>query len=168
LVSRIHKHNSFAVIGYVLRNWKAKIGRPPNPNCDVDDFLGDLRHRSRTSRTSGATFFDRPADLSVGPVRALVSGSCLASDLETLLPVFFEENLETSSGQVSFDVVGEDALSSLESANTIVHQRPLLHDRDTGDPSLLRNLRGGLAPPRQIMRERLRRTQTRPSSQLLE
>lgn len=161
LVLRIHRHNSFTVMGYVLRNWKAKIGAASESEVgDVHDLLEDLRHHSCTSQTSGARFFDRLADLSVGPVRALVSGSCLASDLETVLPMFFEGDLQMSSWQTSFDIVGEDVLSSLESANTIVYHRPQVLDRDIGDPDPLRKL---LTLPRRIESERLCRAQTRQS-----
>jgi hypothetical protein len=117
VVLRIHLQDSFALNGYVLRNWRAKIEAASE--CELDDvenFLQDLRHHSRTSKTPGASFFDQLDNLSVGPVRALVSGSCLLSDLETVLPMFFEGELQTSTWQTSFDIVSEETLASLESA----------------------------------------------------
>src|SRR5260370_42665067 len=104
VVLRIHQQDAFTLKGYVLRNWKAKIEAASECELgDVEEFLEDLRHHSRTSRTSGASFFDRLDDLGVGPVRALVSGSCLFLDLETVLPMFFEGELQMSSWQASFD-----------------------------------------------------------------
>jgi hypothetical protein len=116
VVLRIHLQDLFTLNGYVLRNWKAKIEAASKSEIsDVEDFLEDLRHHSRTSQTSGASFFNRLDKLSVGPIRALVSGSCLLSDLETVLPMFFEGELQTPSWQTPFDIIGEDALTSLES-----------------------------------------------------
>jgi hypothetical protein len=100
--------NSYTLTGYVLRDWKAKIKSASQCELgDVEVFLEDLRHHSRTSSASGAEFFDRLDGLSVGPVRAFVSGSCLVHELDTVLPMFFREEFGLS-WQRSFDIVGED------------------------------------------------------------
>jgi hypothetical protein len=109
--------NSYTLTGYVLRDWKTKIETASQ--CELDDvevFLEDLRHHSRTSPASGAGFFDRLEGLSVGPLRAFVSGSCLVHELDTVLPMFFKEEIGLSSWQTSFDIVGEDVLTSSGSA----------------------------------------------------
>jgi hypothetical protein len=101
-----------------LQNWEAKIEAVSECELgDVEGFLEDLRHHSRTSRVLGATFFDCLAGLDVGPIRGLVSGSCLVHELDTILPMFFKEVLELSPWQRSFDIVGEDFLTSLKSSN---------------------------------------------------
>ena len=75
VVLRIHLQDSFALTGYVLRNWEAKIEAASKSELDdVEDFLEDLRHHSRTAQTSGSSFFGRLDNLSVGPIRAFVSG----------------------------------------------------------------------------------------------
>ena len=92
-----------------MRDWKTKI--EPASQCELDDveaFLEDLRHHSRTSPASGAGFFNRLDGLSVGPVRAFVSGSCLVHELDTVLPMFFDDEFGRSFWQRCFDVVGED------------------------------------------------------------
>jgi hypothetical protein len=109
VILRFHTRNSSTLTGYVLQDWKTKIEIASQ--CELDDvevFLEDLRHHSRTSPVSGAGFFERLDGLSVGPVRAFVSGSCLVHELDTVLPMFFTEEFELSSWQRSFDVVGED------------------------------------------------------------
>jgi hypothetical protein len=101
--------NSCTLTGYVLRDWKTKI--ETTSQCELDDvevFLEDVRHHSRTSPASGAGFFDRLDGVNVGPVRAFVSGSCLVHELDTVLPMFFGEEFALSSWQRSFDIVGED------------------------------------------------------------
>jgi hypothetical protein len=101
--------NSYTLTGYVLQDWKTKIETASQCELgDVEVFLEDLRHHSRTSSASGAGFFDRLDGLSVGPVRAFVSGSCLVHELDTVLPMFFNKEFGRSFWQRSFDVVGDD------------------------------------------------------------
>src|SRR5271168_1761702 len=69
VILRFHMQNSHVLTSYVLRDWKTKI--EPASQCELDDveaFLEDLRHHSRTSPASGAGFFNRLDGLSVGPV----------------------------------------------------------------------------------------------------
>ena len=104
--------NSYTLTGYVLQDWKTKIETASQCELsDVEVFLEDLRHHSRTSPASGAGFFDRLDSLTVGPLRAFVSGSCLVHELDTVLPMFFNKELGLSSWQRSFDVVGDDFLT---------------------------------------------------------
>jgi hypothetical protein len=101
--------NSYTLTGYVLQNWEAKIEVTSEGELsDVEVFLEDLRHHSRTSPSSDTRFFDRLNGLSVGPLRAFVSGSCLVQELDTLLPMFFDGQIGLSVWQRSFDIVGED------------------------------------------------------------
>jgi hypothetical protein len=101
--------NSYTLTGYVLRDWKTKIETASECEIgDVEVFLEDLRRHNHTSPASGAGFFDRLEGLSVGPLRAFVSGSCLVHELDTVLPMFFKEEFGLSSWQRSFEVVGED------------------------------------------------------------
>jgi hypothetical protein len=102
--------NSYTLTGYVLQDWKTKIETASQ--CElggVEVFLEDLRHSSLTSPASGAGFFDRLDGLSVGPVRAFVSGSCFVHELDTVLPMFFGEEFGLSSWQRSFYIVDEDS-----------------------------------------------------------
>jgi hypothetical protein len=108
VILRFHMHNSYALTGYVLQNWEAKIGVASEGELsDVEVFLEDLRHHSSASQLSGARFFDRLNGLSVGPLRAFVSGSCFVQELDTVLPMFFDGQVELSAWQRSFDLVGE-------------------------------------------------------------
>jgi hypothetical protein len=109
VILRFHMQNSYTLTGYVLRDWKTKIETASQCELgDVEVFLEDLRHHSRTSPACGAGFFDRLDGLSVGPIRAFVSGSCLVHELDTVLPMFFREEFGLSSWQRPFDIVGED------------------------------------------------------------
>jgi hypothetical protein len=109
VILRFHMQNSYTLTGYVLRDWKTKIETASQCELgDVEDFLEDLRHHSRTSPASGAGFFDRLEGLSVGPVRAFVSGSCLVHELDTVLSMFFNKEFGRSFWQRSFDIVGDD------------------------------------------------------------
>ena len=108
-ILRLHMQNSYTLTGYVLQNWKNKIEAVSERELgDVEAFLEDLRHHSRTSPSSDTRFFDRLNDLSVGPLRAFVSGSCLVQELDTIIPMFFDRQVGLSGWQKSFDIVGED------------------------------------------------------------
>jgi hypothetical protein len=109
VILRFHIQNSYPLTGYVLRDWKTKIEAVSQCEIgDVEVFLEDLRHHSCTSPASGAGFFDRLEGLSVGPIRAFVSGSCLVHELDAVVPMFFEEEFGLLSWQRSFEIVGED------------------------------------------------------------
>jgi hypothetical protein len=100
VILRLHMQNSYALTGYVLQNWKNKIEAISERELgDVEAFLEDLRYYSRTSEPAGARFFDRLNSLSVGPLRAFVSGSCFVQELDTVLPMFFDGAIEPSSWQ---------------------------------------------------------------------
>jgi len=108
VILQLHMPESHTLTGYVLRNWQNKIEAASERELgDIETFLEDLRHHSRTSKSSGARFFDRLNGLSVGPVRAFVSGSCLLKELDTVLPIFFDGQVGLSAWHKSFDVVGE-------------------------------------------------------------
>src|ERR1700688_4164529 len=84
VILRFHMQNSYTLTGYVLQNWEAKIEVGSEGELsDVEVFLEDFRHPSRTSPSSDARFFDRLNGLSVGPLRAFVSGSCFVQELDT-------------------------------------------------------------------------------------
>jgi hypothetical protein len=109
VILRFHMQNSYALTGYVFRNWKAKIEVTSEGELrDVEVFLEDLRHHSRASPSSDTRFFDRLNGLGVGPLRAFVSGSCLVQELDTVLPMFFDDQVGLLGWKRSFDVVGED------------------------------------------------------------
>jgi hypothetical protein len=109
VILRFHMQDSYALTGYILQNWEAKIEVTSEGELsDVEVFLEDLRHHSRTSPSSDTRFFDRLNGLGVGPLRAFVSGSCLVQELDTLLPMFFNGQVGLTGWQRSFDLVGED------------------------------------------------------------
>jgi hypothetical protein len=111
VILRFHMKNSYTLTGYVLQNWEAKIEVSSEGELgDVEVFLEDLRHHCRTLSSPDARFFDRLNGLSVGPLRAFVSGSCLVTELDTVLPMFFDGQVGLSAWQRSFDIVGEDFL----------------------------------------------------------
>jgi hypothetical protein len=109
VILRFHMQNSYALTGYVLQNWEAKIEVASEGELsDVEVFLEDFRHHSRTSPSSDTRFFDRLNGLSVGSLRPFVSGSCLVQELDTVLPMFFDGQVGLSAWRRSFDIVGED------------------------------------------------------------
>jgi hypothetical protein len=100
VILRLHMQNSYTLTGYVLQNWKNRLEAVSERELgDVEAFLEDFRHYSRTSDSSGARFFDSLNGLSVGPLRAFVSGSCFVQELDTVLPMFFDGAIEPSSWQ---------------------------------------------------------------------
>jgi hypothetical protein len=113
VILRLHMQNSFTLTGYVLRNWRAKIGSPPKEEfSDIAVLLDDLRFHCREGHLSDADagFFDRLQKLSVGPVRSSVSGSCLSEELETIVPMFFDGLISIPNWHESFERVGEYGL----------------------------------------------------------
>ena len=105
VILRLHMQSSFTLTGYVLRNWRGKIGAFPNEeSCDITVLLDDLRFHCREGRLSAAGFFDRLQKLNVGPVRAFVSGSCLSEELDTIVPMFFD-GISTPKWYESFERV---------------------------------------------------------------
>jgi hypothetical protein len=109
VILRFHLEDSSPLTGYVLHNWKSKTNLAVG--CEVGDvevLLEDLRHHSLTSAMADCAFFDRLNGLSVGPVRAFVSGFCHVEELDTVLPMLFDGAVEPSSWQDSFEIVGKD------------------------------------------------------------
>ena len=89
--------DSHTLTGYVLRNWKMKIGAASKSDLDdVEIFVKDLQHHCR-KQDSVTSFFDSLDGMSVGPIRALVSGSCSFKDLDEAIQVFFNETYGASS-----------------------------------------------------------------------
>ncbi|MGF7179815.1 hypothetical protein [Tunturiibacter psychrotolerans] len=115
VILRFHMQNSYVLTGYVLQNWRGKIGATSEGELDdVEDFLEDLQRHSRISPSSDTRFFDRLNGLGVGPLRAFVSGSCLVPELDTLLPMFFDGQVGLAGWQRSFDLVGENCFDLAE------------------------------------------------------
>jgi hypothetical protein len=110
VVVRRHALDSYSLTSYVLRDWEKKIGAASVCELgDVDVFLKDLRHHSR-KQDSGASFFDGLDGLSVGPIRAFVSGSCSIQDLDAVIQAFFDETHGSSSWREHFDNLDNDAV----------------------------------------------------------
>ncbi len=115
VILRFHMKNSYALTGYVLQNWEGRIEVGAEGELgDLEVFLEDLQHHCRTFSSSDARFFDRLNGLSVGPLRAFVSGSCLVTDLDSVIPLFFE-TVDSSAWQSSFDILGKDFWGMQES-----------------------------------------------------
>jgi hypothetical protein len=103
--------NSFTLTGYVLRNWRVKMGAPPREELsDVEVLLDDLRFHCREEHFSDAGFFDRLQKLSVGPIRAFASGSCLSNELDRIVPMFFDGLIPTQNWRESFESISGDLL----------------------------------------------------------
>jgi hypothetical protein len=100
--------NSFTLTGYILRNWRVRIGASPGDEfSDVTILLDDLRFHCREGHLLDIGFLDRLQNLNVGPVRAFVSGSCLSEELDTIVPMFFDGLISTPNWQESFERVYE-------------------------------------------------------------
>jgi hypothetical protein len=105
LILRLHVLDSYQVTSYILRDWEKKIGAAAEGELeDVEILLKDLQHHSRKENYV-ATFFDRLSRLSVGPIRAFVSGSSSMDDLEEVTRVFFEKPDKTSPWRDSFEEI---------------------------------------------------------------
>ena len=110
MVVRLHALDSYTMTGYVLRDWKKKIGAASKSELgDVEIFLEDLRHHSR-KQDHGEAFFDGLDGLNVGPIRALASGSCAVQDLDAIIHASFDETHGSSSWREFFDKLDNDAL----------------------------------------------------------
>jgi hypothetical protein len=105
---RLHALDSYALNGYVLRDWRRKIEAPPNSELeDVEIFLKDLRHHCRNQDSDTRLFvgLDR---LSVGPIRVFVSGSCSIQDLDAAIQMFFDDTCGYSFWPEHFDTLHDD------------------------------------------------------------
>ena len=109
VILRIHTQNSFTLTGYLLRNWRVKMGAPPREELsDVEVLLDDLRFHCREEYFSDTGFFDRLQKLSVGPIRAFASGSCQSNELDTIVPMLFDGLIPTLNWRESFESIGKD------------------------------------------------------------
>jgi hypothetical protein len=130
VILRIHIMNSSVWTAYALKDWEAKVECGFEGELDdIKDFLEDLRQQSRASPSSDTSFFDRLDTFGVGPLRALVSGSCTVQQLDTVIPMFFVGMPELSVWQRSFNVVGEDFFDSTGNLATAYPVGTLHSDR---------------------------------------
>jgi hypothetical protein len=73
LVVQLHKVSSYTLKTFIMRQWNASIGAASKDEVEeIEVFLEDLRNEPDEI----ASLFGRLAGLNVGPIRALVSGSC--------------------------------------------------------------------------------------------
>src|ERR1700679_4337113 len=102
VVLRMPVLDSYTLAGYVLRGWRKKIEATVEKELgDIEILLKDLRHHCH-SQNSVTSFFEGLDGLSVGPIRAIVSGSCSIHDLDGVIRVFFEETQGSPSWQEHF------------------------------------------------------------------
>jgi hypothetical protein len=105
MVVRLHELSSYTLEIFILRQWKTKVGAASKGEIDeVQIFLRDLRLQM-SERPPAAGFFERLANLNVGPIRAFVSGSCFEQDLHEVTREFFDETHGSSSWQEHFDIL---------------------------------------------------------------
>ena len=107
---RLHALDSYTLTSYVLRDWETKIDFASKSDLvEVEIFLRDLWNHCR-EQESVTSFFDGLDGLSVGPIRAFVSGSCSIQDLDVVIQVFFDEKTYgSSSWREHFYHLNEDA-----------------------------------------------------------
>jgi hypothetical protein len=108
VVLRLHSLDSYALSGYVLRDWRRKIEAPSKSDLeDVEIFLKDLRDYCRNQDSDTPLFvgLDR---MSVGPIRASVSGSCSINDLDAAIQMFFDDKYGSSFWREHFDTLHDD------------------------------------------------------------
>jgi hypothetical protein len=108
VILRLHAPDSTVLAGYVLRDWerRAKVSSKSDRN-DIGIFIQDFRDHIR-EQPLDTSFFDRLDGLSVGPIRAFVSGSCSVQDLDIVIPQFFANLRATSSWREHFDNLKSD------------------------------------------------------------
>jgi hypothetical protein len=107
VILRSHKHESYTVSGYVIRDWKTRIkGAPASEANEIKFFLEDIRLQI-CEQQAATLFFERLQELGVGPIRSFVSGSCSASGLDEVIPLFFGGVPESSSWPEHFENLGE-------------------------------------------------------------
>jgi hypothetical protein len=107
VILRSHEQESNIISGYVIRDWKTRIkGAPASEVDEIEVILGDIRLQIREQQAA-TLFFERLQELVVGPIRSLVSGSCSASALDEVIPLFFDGVPESSSWPEQFENIGE-------------------------------------------------------------
>lgn len=103
VVVRLHDLSSYTLKSFILRRWKTKIGAASKNEIDeVETFLSDLRLQSG-EQPPIAGFFERLANLNVGPIRAFISGSCSEQDLNEEIQESFDRMRVSLSWQEHFD-----------------------------------------------------------------
>jgi hypothetical protein len=73
----------------------------------IEVFLNDLRLEG-SEHKSATSFFNSLNGLSVGPIRALASGSCSIRDLDVVIQDFFGETTATPAWRERFDCLGDN------------------------------------------------------------
>lgn len=107
MILRSHNPESYTIFGYAIRDWKARIqGAPAREVDEINLFLKDI-HLQICEQQFAALFFERLQELSVGPIRSLVSGSCSDSDLDEVISSFFDGVPESSSWSGHFENLRE-------------------------------------------------------------
>jgi hypothetical protein len=107
VILRSHEHESDTISGYVIRDWKTRIeGAPASEVDEIEVFLGDIRLQIREQQAT-TLLFERLQELGVGPIRSFVSGSCSASGLDEVIPLFFDGVPKSSSWPEHFENLGE-------------------------------------------------------------
>ena len=107
VILRSHEHESYTISAYVVRDWKTRVeGAPASEVAEIECFLEDIRLQIREQQAA-TLFFERLPQLGVGPIRSLVPGSCSASDLHKVIPLFFDGIPESSSWPEHFENLAE-------------------------------------------------------------
>jgi hypothetical protein len=100
------------LMGFVLKRWESVLPNPPAFEISsISEFLEDLGQYSQETAELSRTFFTQLNTLSVGPVRALVSGACTLEDLNAICPLFFGIDNCIGPWQERFDRVRPSLLS---------------------------------------------------------
>jgi hypothetical protein len=90
--------SSCALRGLVLPNWETALSIASESEIQfVREFLEDVHHYTQMDSLSAKSFFERIADLNVGPIRTFVTGRCAVEDLEANIGPFFSAKLSGSS-----------------------------------------------------------------------
>jgi hypothetical protein len=107
VILRSHERESYTISAFVVRDWKTRVeGAPAREVAEIKGFLEDIRVQIRKQQAA-TLFFERLPQLGVGPIRSSVPGSCSASDLAEVIPLFFDGIPESSSWLEHFENLGE-------------------------------------------------------------
>jgi len=107
VILRSREQEFYTISAYVVRDWRTRVeGAPASEVAEIECFLEDIRVEIREQQAA-TLFFERLPQLGVGPIRSLVPGSCSASDLDEVIPLFFAGLPESSSWPEHFENLGE-------------------------------------------------------------